>query len=99
MASDRMMFSLAMAGLALSLSSAAVAKKAQPAQTDNFGEAVRQTMSAQIIDPNPQYDTAVPASSGEKAVAAADRYRTDKVKQPDNVASSKIGRQAASTSN
>lgn len=49
---------------------------------DNFGEANRQTMAAQIIDPAPDYDYAVPETSGEHAAQAAERYRTDKVKQP-----------------
>ena len=55
---------------------------------DNFGEANRQTMAAQVIDPNPQYDTAVPASSAEHAAQAIERYRTDKVKQPDRIKTS-----------
>lgn len=52
---------------------------------DNWGEANRQTMAAQIIDPAPHYDYAVPESSGAHAAAAIERYRTDKVKQPDKV--------------
>lgn len=56
--------------------------------TDNFGEANRQTMAAQVIDPNPEYDTAIPVTSGEHAAQAAERYRTDKVKQPDKIQTS-----------
>ena len=37
------------------------------------------------IDPVPTYDTAVPVSSGDKANKAIERYRTDKVKQPDRI--------------
>lgn len=55
---------------------------------DSFGEANRQTMAAQVIDPNPQYDTAVPATSAEHAAQAAERYRTDRVKQPDKIQTS-----------
>ncbi len=55
---------------------------------DNFGEANRQTMAAQVIDPNPQYDTAVPETSAEHAAQAAERYRTDRVKQPDKIQTS-----------
>lgn len=51
----------------------------------SWGEANRQTMAAQIIDPAPQYDTAVPEGSGAHAAAAVERYRTDKIKQPEKI--------------
>lgn len=47
-----------------------------------FGEANRMTMAAQVVDPDPQYDTLNPPTSGEHAGQAAERYRTDKVKRP-----------------
>jgi hypothetical protein len=50
---------------------------------DNFGEANRVTMAAQVVDPAPQYDTAMADSSVE-------RYRTDKVKKPDKVRTSTL---------
>ncbi|EQB07956.1 hypothetical protein [Novosphingobium lindaniclasticum] len=56
---------------------------------DNFGEANRQTMAAQIIDPDPRYDTAVPDGNGAHAAAALERYRTDKVKKPERVRTSR----------
>lgn len=62
---------------------------ARPAST--FGEANRQTMMAQVVDPEPQYDTLVPPSSGEHAGQAGERYRTDKVKKPDRVTSTQTG--------
>ena len=49
-----------------------------------FGEAVKQTMMAQVIDPDPEYDTLVPESSGELAADAIERYRNDAVKQPES---------------
>lgn len=49
-----------------------------------FGEANRQTMMAQVIDPDPVYETDA-TSSGEKAAAAVERYRQDKVKQPEGI--------------
>lgn len=55
---------------------------------DNFGEANRQTMMAQVIDPDPQYDTAVPGTSADHAADAVERYRTDKVKQPERIQTS-----------
>ncbi|MXO75233.1 hypothetical protein GRI40_08395 [Altererythrobacter aerius] len=48
----------------------------------NFGDANRMTMAAQVVNPDPQYDTLNPPTSGEHAGQAAERYRTDKVKQP-----------------
>jgi hypothetical protein len=54
---------------------------------DNWGEANKQTLAAQVIDPMPVYDTPFEASA-QKAVAATDRYYADKVKQPDRVKTS-----------
>lgn len=51
-------------------------------QADNWGEAYRQTLAAQIINPDREYDEPFAASSGAHVVAALERYRTDKVKQP-----------------
>jgi hypothetical protein len=58
---------------------------------DNFGEANRQTYAAQIVDPAPVYDRAVPESDGQHAAAAIERYHTDKVKQPDVKRTSNVG--------
>lgn len=58
---------------------------------DNFGEANRQTMAAQIVDPNPDYGTAIPETHGEHAGQAVERYRTDKVKMPERIRTSKSG--------
>lgn len=55
------------------------ALRSTPAQ---FGEATRQTLAAQIVDPDPVYDTVVPPTSGDHANQAVERYRTDKIKQP-----------------
>lgn len=52
-----------------------------------FGEANRQTMLAQVVDPDPAHDSAVPATSAGKAAQAAERYRKDAVKRPDRVRS------------
>ncbi len=53
----------------------------------NFGDANRQTMMAQVVDPDPQYDTINPPTSGEHAGQAGERYRNDKVKKPERVKS------------
>ena len=55
-----------------------------------FGEANRQTMMAQVVDPDPQY--AEPAeASAQKAAQAIERYRKDAVKKPDRVRASSAG--------
>ena len=53
-----------------------------PAST--FGEANRQTMLAQVIDPEPQYE-ADATSSADHAAQAVERYRKGAVKQPEQV--------------
>lgn len=52
-----------------------------------FGEANRQTMLAQTVNPEPEYDTAIPPTSAEHAAQAADRHATDRVKKPERVSS------------
>lgn len=49
-----------------------------------FGEANRQTMMAQVVNPDPEYDTEL-VTSGDHAAEAIERYRTDSVKQPAKV--------------
>lgn len=58
-----------------------------------FGEANRQTMMAQVIDPDPQYEYADPETSGDHAAQAIARYRTDKVKKPQTIRTSDVGAQ------
>lgn len=50
-----------------------------------LGNSVRQTMAAQVVNPDPQYDTADHPTDGTKGAAAVKRYRTDAVKQPDTI--------------
>jgi hypothetical protein len=57
-------------------------------QASTFGEANRQTMMAQVVDPAPEYATVNPPTSAEHAGQAAERYRNDKVKQPERVSAS-----------
>lgn len=56
----------------------------EPPNAAAFGEPNRQTMMAQLVDPEPVYDEPV-QTSGEHAAQAAERYRTDKVKRPERV--------------
>lgn len=61
------------------------------ASADNWGEANRQTFAAQVIDPDPQYDTINPATSGDHAAKAIDRYNKGAVKAPEKVRTSNVG--------
>ena len=56
----------------------------------SFGEANRQTMMAQVIDPDPVYDTEM-TTSGEHAADAVERYREGTVKQPDSIRTTDVG--------
>lgn len=55
-----------------------------------FGEANRQTMMAQVIDPNPVYDGPM-VTSGDHAADAIERYRNDAVKEPESVSTTSGG--------
>lgn len=49
-----------------------------------FGEANRQTMMAQVINPDPVYAEPM-TTSGDHAADAVERYRTDAVKEPETI--------------
>ena len=51
-------------------------------QDPGFGEANRATFAAMVVNPDPEYDTAIPPTSAAHAAAAIERYRNDAVKQP-----------------
>lgn len=85
MNSDRLRI-LALCAVPLLLAGCETAVIAPP-NAAAFGEPNRQTMMAQVIDPDPRYDEAVPPTSAEHAAQAADRYSKDKVKQPPRVRS------------
>ena len=55
-----------------------------PADTPRpeFGEAVRNNMTAQIIDPNPPEDMALPPSDGVRRSLMIERYQSDEVESP-----------------
>lgn len=55
-----------------------------------FGEANRQTMMAQVVDPDPVYTEPAPAS-GHLAAEAIQRYRDGEVKQPDTIRTTNVG--------
>ncbi len=55
-----------------------------------FGEANRQTMMAQVINPDPVYDEPM-VTSAEHAQQAVERYRSDEVKQPESIQTTDVG--------
>ena len=75
---------------ALPMLAACVHDGAGKAPLSTFGEANRQTMLAQVVEPDNQYDSAVPPASAGKAAQATDRYRKDVVKKPDRVRSTTV---------
>ena len=85
-------------GLAISAAGCTSTGGLKQSRADNWGEAYRQTLAAQIINPAPEYDTPFAASSGAKAAQAIERYRTDKVKQPAKQSLSDIGQQGKGSS-
>lgn len=56
----------------------------------SFGEANRQTMEAQVVEPDNAYDALNPPTSARHAGQAAERYRKDAVKKPDRVRSTVV---------
>jgi hypothetical protein len=73
-----------LAALPLLVSCASVPSVYEEPGDAAFGEANRQTMMAQVIDPDPVYDGPM-ISSGEHAADAIERYRNDAVKEPDSI--------------
>lgn len=72
----------------LALPALAACEHAYPGPpASEFGDANRATLAAQVVDPDPQYDTLNPPTSGEHAGQAAERYRADKAKRPVRVTS------------
>ncbi len=77
---------LATAASALLLSGCETGFRDMKGEISTFGEANRQTMMAQVVDPDPQYDKPL-ETSAEHTGQAADRYHKDKVKKPERVKS------------
>ncbi len=78
--------------IAIALSGCSVADKELVGYKDpGFGEANRATYAAMVVNPDPQYDTPIPATSAEHAAQAIERYRNDRVKKPDTIRTTNIG--------
>ena len=74
---------MTMAGATVLLGGCAIDPQTGDFVQYEMGESVKQTMMAQVIDPDPEYDTLVPETSGEQAADAIERYRNDAVKEPE----------------
>lgn len=55
-----------------------------------FGEYNRQTMMAQVINPDPVYDEPA-VSSGNNAERAIERYRNGEVTEPEGIETTNVG--------
>ena len=73
---------------------------ASPHLGDDFGQAVRQNIAAQIANPDAHYVGAIaPGSNGLRVAAAQDRYIKGKVIQPSNqVAAASVAAAPATSS-
>lgn len=91
MASDRRRM-IALGCLAVGLAGCTTSDQTGLAKKDNFGEAYRQTLAAQVIDPAPEYDTPQAPVSGDTMAQAVERQRTGKTKQPDRQTIGDIGK-------
>lgn len=79
---------LLLAPLALGLLAGCNTVNPQTGSVDpGFGEAVKYDMAIQVIDPDPVYheDGAQPGESGVKGAEAIKRYRTDAVKDVEQI--------------
>lgn len=76
---------VALAALPAAVQAGTTAAKSGPDSV--FGEANRQTMMAQIIDPDPQY-TKPMTTDADHAAKAVEHYREGQVKTPDKVRTS-----------
>jgi len=85
MSSERKL-AAAIAALALSGCAQHYSPSAGKIDPAAFGEANRQTFAAMVIDPEPVYQDEL-TTSGEHAQQAIERYRTDRIKQPERVRS------------
>ena len=87
---DRMRLGVLLAGTALIAGCTTNKLFEQPGDT-TYGEANRQTMMAQVIDPDPQYGDLMPAYSGERGATAVEQYRTYGVEDPEGIRTTDVG--------
>ena len=77
--------------VAAALAGCSTTSKTGSIEDTSIGEALHMTLAAQVIEPTPQYEYLDPATSGQHAAQAIERYRTDKVKKPERISSTSRG--------
>ena len=78
---------LLLAASSAALAGCSLSSKTGKIEDTNFGEANKATFAAQVVDPDVEYEYLDPATSGEHAAQAIERYRKDAVKKPERVRS------------
>lgn len=82
---------IVLAGLAATMASCTHAdREFVGVQDPGFGDANRATFAAMVINPDPKYDNPIPPTSAEHAAQAIDRYRNDRVKQPERIDTTEV---------
>lgn len=88
---DRRIIAALLAATSLSACMSVADKEFAGYQDPGFGEANRATYAAMVVNPDPRYDTPIPATSAEHAAQAIERYRKDEVKKPERVETTDVG--------
>lgn len=60
-----------------------------------FGSSVRTNIVVQTVEPEANYAEPLASADGQKAGAAIERYRTDKVTQPKGIRTTNVGQSGA----
>lgn len=55
-----------------------------------MGDSVKTNIAVQTVEPAPVYSEALASADGAKMAPAVERYRTDKVKQPKGIRTTRI---------
>lgn len=88
---DRKLIAGLLAATTLTACTSVADKEFMGYKDPGFGEANRATYAAMVVNPDPQYDTPIPASSAEHAAQAIQRYREDRVKLPERIETTNVG--------
>ena len=87
----RLLTASALAAVALSGCATGGPNVALGLEAASLGEASRQTLAAQVIDPDPVYETVGPEGDGEHTADAIQRYHDGTVIKPVSQQTSSLG--------
>jgi hypothetical protein len=62
-----------------------------PSSAATFGEPVQRNLEAQLVEPHPVWVAGPPPLDGTRATLAIARYKTDQVKQPEELRTTDAG--------